>query len=528
MDMGTKVLIGLAVIAGISAWITYAHIRDHIRTHGIHRIIARFLSGRRTDGKHFTNSSFWRKSDGRVIGHPVGRVSSAHHRAGVSNLFRRLGYLAVFGLIGYGFFHARTITIIGAIGGIVLWCGYHGYYLVIRLRAWYSHRQFISPLAAALGPRFELTGPEMEMNIHMEPGYTEKKIGKIGLIDIPQRYHAEPALQDAINGLIRSRLPVDADFVWNFKGKSPHILIKAAPALPSLVPFGNYIADIEALGKRQYISGIDRTGKVYVASFAGEEPHHGYAWGSGRGKSTILKSIVAQIFHNEQDATGTVIDPKEVSLDGLAGIPGLTFFNDIGNIPGMWAGITGVYELMLSRYAQLKADPTIEFPTHLVIIEEGNSFAVMSKVYWGRNKPKGAQGVNPPIWADAIAPLFWRGRQVNIFIVLVAQSIQERFLGNLNLRPSLGLLSLSGYKVTQWQNYVGTSPIPRSQKGRGRAIYVDGENETWVQCLYGSDSELKDFAMKGRVKLETPTDREVIRVNSMQLNAPQWPGSPAA
>jgi hypothetical protein len=508
--METLIFPALAAIGFFAVWITFMQMRDHVRTHGAHNIIGRFLSGRRTDGKHHTNASFWRKSDGRTIGHPIGRVSQAHHRAGISNMFRRLGYLIALILTVYGFFRSRSLTEIAVIAGIAIWGIYRGYRLIIRLRQWYTHQQYITPLAAALGPQFDMTGPEIEEDIHMQPGYTEIKSGAIGRIDIPPRFHTDSKGQEAINHLIGSRLPVDADFDWRLKGKTPHILIKAAPSLPSLVRFADYITDIEALQKRQYIPGIDRMGKTFVASFAGEEPHHGYCWGSGRGKSTSLKNIIAQIFHNEPDATGTVIDPKDISLDAFVGIPGLDFYNDSGDIPNYWAGITKVYDLMMTRYAQLKADPTKEFPTHLLIMEEANSFSVMSKVWWQRNKPKGAPaGVNPPVWADAIAPLFWRGRQAGIFIILVAQSVQERFMGNLNLRPSLGMLSMSGYKVSQWQNYVGTFPVPKSQKGRGRAIYIDGETETWVQNFYGSDQELRDFAMHGRTGLVTPTTKQV-------------------
>ena len=517
--MGSAIIPALAAIGVFTAWLMFAHARDHVRTHGIHKIIGRFLSGRRTDGKHHTNSSFWRKSDGRTMGHPVGRVSKSHHRAGISNVSRRLGYILALILAVYGLRKNRPVTEIAVIIGIVIWAGYRGYHLIIRLRAWYLHQQYITPLAAALGPQFDMTGPELEQDIHMQPGYTEIKSGPIGRIDIPPRFHTDGKGQEGINHLISSRLPVDADYEWRLKGKTPHILIKAAPALPSMVRFMDYITEIEALPKRQYIPGIDRMGNPFTASFAGEEPHHGMCYGTGRGKTTAIKGIIAQTFHNEPDATGTIIDPKDISLDAFVGIPGLDFYNDSGDIPNYWAGITKVYDLMMSRYAQLKADPTKEFPTHLLIMEEANSFAIMSKVWWQRNKPKGAPaGVNPPIWADAIAPLFWRARQAGIFIVLVAQSIQERFMGNLNLRPSLGMLSMSGYKVSQWQNYVGTFPVPKSQKGRGRAIYIDGENETWVQNFYGTDAELRDFAMAGRTGLITPTNKQVMKINSMRIN----------
>jgi hypothetical protein len=534
---------GLAITGGF-IWLTLAHIHTHVKRHGIHFIVARALTGRRTDGNRPTNASFWRKSDGRVIGHPVGRVSKRHHRAGVSNLIRMLTWLTVFALTGYGFTHARTVTEVTASAGVTAYAVWKAVRLVIRLREWWLRRTYISPLAEALGPRMGITGPELEESVHMEPGYADKKTGTIGRIDLPPRFHPDGKEQESIGSLVNARLPVGADLSWNFKGRAPHILITAAPELPKMVPFLNYVAEIEKLGTGKYLAGVTRTGDGYVSEFDGEDPHHGYCWGSGRGKSTILKSIIAQTFHNDPKATATVIDPKEVSLAGLKGVPGITFYDDISafeeRIPGldadawerfappMWLGIRSNYQLMKDRYAELREDPTKEFPMHLLVMEEANSFAVMSSTWWKKNKPKGMSGVTPPMWADYIGPIFWRGRQVNMKIVLVAQTIQERFLGNINLRPSLGLISLSGYKTSQWQNYIGTSPIPRSQKGKGRAIYVVGETETWVQTLLASDEEFRDFALKGRRHLIVPDTETVAKANGGgNVPATIRPGIPA-
>jgi hypothetical protein len=530
-----NVLIGLGLLGALFLWLSFAYAREHVKTHGIHKIVGRTLTGRPTHGKRHTNASFFRKSDGKTIGHPVGRVGKRHHRAGIANLARTLGWLTALCLTGYGLMHGFRLTVIGASVAFTAWLAYRIYRLVIRLRAWWIQRTYITPLAEALAPRLELTGPELEQSIVMEPGYQDKKTGPLGRIYLPTRFHVDGTAQDAINNLISSRLPVGADYTWKLKGNKPHILMTAAPPLPSMVKLLDYVKEIEALGPRQYIPGINRTGETYTASFAGEDPHHGYCWGSGRGKSTILKSIVSQVFHNEiptddsPGATGTVIDPKDISLDCLVGVPGLDFYNESEDFerddidePGMWTGIRSVYGLMKSRYAELKLDPTKEFNTHLLIMEEANSFAIMSKIWWRKHKPKGGL-VTPPIWEECIAPLFWRGRQANIFIVLVAQSIQERFLGNCNLRPSLGMLSLSGWKMSQWDTYVGTSPRIKPQRGKGRAIYIEGEQDTWTQTFYATDSEFRDFAMHGRRHLAEPTTEDVAKVTASRAGHPKSP-----
>ena len=514
------ILIGLGVIVLAALWLFIVYVREHVMRHGIHKIVGRTLMGRRTDGKRHTNASFWRKSNGIVTGHPVGRVGKRHHRAGIANLARTLGYLTAMCLSVYGFTKDRHLTYIGLSVGVGTMLAWNGYKLVKRLRHWYTHRTYIGPLAEALGPTLELTGPETEELITMAPDYLTKKSGEIGRIEVPPRFVGNKLQLDTVDHLLSTRLPVGAEIEPRLKGRTPYLLIKAAPSLPSKVHFRDYISEIEALPPRTYMPGITRTGNPYTATFAGEEPHHGMCFGTGRGKSTLLKLVIATMFHNDPFATGTVIDPKDISLDSMVGVPGLDFYNNSEDIPGMWGGIESVYKLMMSRKEELKADPTKEFSPHLLIMEEANSFAVMSSVYWRRNKEKG-DPATPPIWADAIAPIFWRGRQFAIYVVLVAQTVQERFLGNLNLRPSLGLLAMSGYKPSQWATYVGTSPVPRAQKGRGRVIYVDGENETWVQCLLGSDDELRDFAMKGRTNLIVPDTATVANLTGAGNAVPE-------
>jgi hypothetical protein len=542
-DIGIGVVVILAVIALGFLALTVAHINTHVKRHGIHFIVARALTGRPTNGKRYTTASFFRKSDGAVRNSPTGRVSKRHHRAGVSNLLRMLGWITLGIASLLGLTQTVTGTIIAVSIALTVFLGYKGVRLIVALRAWYVKRTFISPLAEGLGPRIGITGPELESAIHMDADYMTKKSGVIGKIDLPPRYHADGKEQESITSLINARLPVPTEMTFNYRGRTPHILIHAAPQFPSLVPFGHYREEIEKIGKGKYLAGITRSGDGYVSEFDGEDPHHGYCWGSGRGKSTILKSIIAQTFHNDPEATATVLDPKEVSLEALKGVPGITYYDVIEDfegprireinqdnyedfMPHMWHGAKSVYELMKSRYTELKQNPTKEFPVHLMVMEEANSFAVMSSIWWKKNKPKGMTAATPPIWAEYIAPIFWRGRQVNIKIVLVAQSIQERFLGSVNLRPSLGVISLSGYKANQWQNYIGT-PFIKAQKGKGRAIYVVGDSETWVQTFLATDQEFRDFALQGRRELIIPDTNTVAQVNGGgQMPVQIQPGIP--
>lgn len=497
----TTALIIIVVIAVIMIKMVTAVVRFCDKNVGF-LLVLRWLIGHH-HGR--TNATFFHA--GTKITHPSGRASRWSHKPGYYRMGVRWGVISVIGSSLYGYYTARTLTEIAlvlAALALVLFGQWRG---VRKVKRHQHNRRVQTPLTQAIASQLAMSPQAAADSVSVRQGYATAKAGEtIATVVLPDDYAANPAQQESMEHLLSNRLGMGVDFSWQTR-KSPFtVSARVAPALPAMARFSQYVTEIEALSPREYIAGVDHRGNPYIASFSGENPHHGYCWNTGRGKSSTLMSLIAQVFHNDPNATGTVIDPKEVSLAAFQGIPGLKFYNNADDIPGMWQGFTDVYNLMQYRYALLKEDPTIEFPTHLLICEEMNSFAVMSKVYWSRNKEKG-DPATPLIWADAIAPIFWRARQARIYIVVVAQSLQERWLGNLNLRPSLGLMSLSGYKPSQWQNIVGTTPIPRAQKGSGRAIFVNGENETWVQGLYETPEYLRDFAMANRINL-ADTDRE--------------------
>lgn len=397
------------------------------------------------------------------------------------------------------------LSLIVALGGATA-------YGIQRFRRFWAHSHTVTPMAEGLAEVTGLAAQEAESRLALVNGYRKLELGKVGRYRLPGHFTGSDGGQKQVEAVIRSRLPQAIEFKWNLHGgKGGYVDFYVAPKLPKMVRLLDHVREIEALPPRAYIGGATTSG-LYTAKFVGPEPHHGYCWGTSVGKSTQMASILAQIKHNEPDATATIIDPKETSLAFMKGIPGFEFWDDptefdtrvegmtqdnyLHHMPGMWKGVYGTYQLMNERRVLVAEDRTREFPTHLFVFEEANSFSLMSKTWWTRNRPKGAP-VQPPVWADWIAPLFWRARAYNIYIILAAQSIQERFLGNLNLRPSLGLVSLAKFKPSHYENYIGTTPVPKMQKGQGRALFNDGEVDTWVQCLYASEEEFRAFALAG-------------------------------
>jgi hypothetical protein len=347
--------------------------------------------------------------------------------------------------------------------------------------------------------------------VRLPAGTMSRTRGELGSITLPDWFAASPDQRKAVDHLISSHLPVEVDTAWQVAGAPKRVIISAAPSPPDAVSLDSVRPMIEQLKPGQVLLGLDRRSEPYLGDFnGGDDPHWGFSVGSGRGKSTQLCSIGAQILHQDPGpaaiqaarslgqypgSTMLGVDPKMSSFEPLAGVPGVELANDPRNIPGMWEAIARYKARMDERISAKNADMTLEFPVSLFFLDELNAFAMMSANQW-RNvmSEKGT----PPVWMD-IAAVLWMGRFVHCHAVLVGQRLDDKATGGIGLRDSLGLRGLAGFRANQWKMLIGTTPIPKSQKPRGRWIYSDGQDETWVQNVLMTSGQARAWAMAGRI-----------------------------
>ncbi len=399
--------------------------------------------------------------------------------------------------------------------------------LALRLakiwRRWRHTRQVVHPLATALAPMLELSVQETHQAIHLPTTYSTIVDGPIGHISLPDAYPASPEQRKTVEHLIRSRLPVEIETTWQTTRRPMRLQLTASPPPPDKVPWASMLPALDECPKGEVVIGLDKKRQIYRGSFNCDDPHWGMSVGSGRGKSTFLQVTAAQILHQDPNASATIIDPKITSLDALAGIPGVTIANNPRDVEGMWAAIDDYVREMERRLNVLSEDPTAEFPIALLIIDELNQFSAMTSAVWKEKKEKGDPST-APIWMR-IASVLWMGRVARCHCILVGQRLDERATGGIGLRDSLGFRGLGGFRPQTWMMLIGTTPIPRSQKQRGRWIYSDGQEETWIQNIYGTPQEIRDYALSGRrPELSTvPDQRALFPVE----DPPQGTGTPA-
>jgi hypothetical protein len=464
----------------------------------------RFLAGHDLIGRdrRRTDATTWRRSSQFATRTRGQTVPWSHlrgvERAGVRWVCATAGWLVAD--------HLAALPTLAVTGALTATMTAHGAVQGVRaVRGRRHRRSLVRPLAAALAPILDVDPVDAEQAITLPPGYHAITDGTVGHIAIPDHWQANADQKRAVEHLVSSRLPVDVDYAWRMSRHPFQVTLKASPKPPDLVRFAEMTGDMSRCAPGEIILGVDRHATLYRGDWNSDDPHWGASCGSGRGKSSWLQLIAAQILHQDPRATLTGIDPKMASFAPLIGIPGVIIHNDPRHVESMWSGIERVKDEMMRRLTTLEQNPDATFPFNLLMVDEVNMFSAMTLAVWRATKQKGDPAV-PPVWMD-LASILWMGRVVRCHVVMVGQRLDSPATGGIGLRDSLGLRALSGFTPQQWMMLVGQTPVLRSQKGRGRWVYSDGSTTTWVQNIYGTPAEIRDWALAGRRLADAvPTD----------------------
>lgn len=480
------VAIGIIGITALAAFVSF------VRAHGPARVAWRFATGHHLDGKRRTDAGFLRR--GVRTFDPTGRASRwAHlphaHRAGIRWAVSVLACSLIWGAHTHPLATVVALALLGAAGAVM------GVVRAWRAVVMLRHRhQLESPLALALSPVLAVTPQVAGAALAVTHGYADTKGGEpVARLELPSHFHADSDQQRRIESLFESRLGVDCRFKWRMSKSPMFCEVTRAPVPPDMVPLPEVLEDIDRCKEGQVILGKDSNGRIFHGDFLNEDPHWGVSAGSRRGKSTLLCMTAAQLLRQGAERV-TGVDPKMTSLDAIVGLPRVDIHNDPRNVQDMWNAIHDFRLFMEARMDAYAADRTLEFERALLIVDEVNQFSGMSTDHWREIKEKG-DPAQPPVWRD-LAAIGWMGAQFKCNMIVVGQRLDTTATGGQGLRDSFGIRMLAGFTPQQWNFLVGSHPIPRSQKPRGRFIVVNGGEQTWVQLTYGSEQEIRDLASK--------------------------------
>jgi FtsK/SpoIIIE family len=486
----------LIILAGVFTLFA----RDFVSSHGLSRIIVRFASGHALNGEHHTDAGFFRR--GVRIRHPSGHASNWSHMPHATRAVIRWTALIALIAAAYGLFTDRSVTLIALVAGIALGIGLVSARARKVIRAHHHVRSMHSPLSVALSPLLGVTPNVVSDSLDIRRDYASAKSNEmIGSLVLPGHWAANPAERESAEHLIQSRLGVECMFDWQVDKHPMMLSIRRAPIPPKLVKLSDMLPVIHALEPGHILLGVTGRGERIGWDLNSEEPHLMVQATSRRGKTRLLLLIVCQMLFQGAEHI-IALDPKRVGLDNvLTGIPGVEIHSHPKRVDQMWAGIRKMRVIMDDRIDQLAEDRTLDgsFRKALLVIDEVSMFSAMSKLYWDETRDPKTTKATPVIWQD-VAAIVWEGAQVGVHCLVFGQRLESSTLGG--MLESFGTRLLAGYTKRGYDRLVGITPMPPSQKPRGRFLYFDGETLTFIQTILGQDDELRELAQNQHTLVE--------------------------
>ncbi|MGW8768700.1 hypothetical protein ACWGN5_40245 [Streptomyces sp. NPDC055815] len=333
------------------------------------------------------------------------------------------------------------------------------------------------------------------------------------VIRLPWTFRGSELDRQNLGALINTRLPGEWVGRFSFTGehatavythKPPPKPPAPEPECPEGVDFFDpeIQAAIAACKKGEVVVGRDQYGQIIVKELGDSEtPHWALSVGTGGGKSAFCQMVIAQLIR--QGYFIIAADVKRVSVENYIGVPGVFVYNDPKNVADMRAAIEWFKDEIDARAAWVESERNAEFPGMLLVIEESNEFADISKDWWDDNRKTSKDEFGPadraadPIWGT-VASGARLGRFVHGNILAVFQDLRDQALGGKGLRNLFRLKFMGNYNLNQWKNVVGTTPVPDSVDKAGRMMVVEGNSQYWIQTCFAEPRDLRAWAIEQR------------------------------
>jgi hypothetical protein len=367
-------------------------------------------------------------------------------------------------------------------------------YLIFKGRKIYNDKRIATPLAYALSPLIGIPEKSVQDALSFSRNMLMAKSGEIGRLKLPPQFAANEAQRQSIEHLINSRLPIPTEFRWHTATKKRQYLsIIVSPRLPKMIKFSSMLKEIRSTSENEVVLGKTADGTIKKWDLKSDEPMMLCSANTRRGKTRLAMLITCQVLH--KGGRAILVDPKQIGLDEfVSGHPNAIVFNDRKNVEGsMWKPILDFKELLDQRIEAFKHDRTITFERALLVLDEISMWANISKQYWDQHKSN-KDKATPPIFYD-LSECLWAGAQFNMNVLVFGQVLGHGVLGN--AVEAFGTRLLGGYTKQAYMRLIGITPIPNSQRARGRFLMHDGDDyPVWIQTILGEIEEMRDYALE--------------------------------
>jgi hypothetical protein len=318
-------------------------------------------------------------------------------------------------------------------------------------------------------------------------------------LSYPPGWDPHPGMRERIHEAVSRHLHAGQ---WRARWGKAHAVWTRVPLPPGYVSLADIRHDFENGPANLVPLGKSTGGKTVTADIDAEAPHIAYSGGTGAGKSTFLRLVVAfLLFHGAEEVI--ILDPKRISL--LRAFRGLRRVRIIPDSEDWPEAIAYVRAKMEARYrwAEDQQDPeaaVASFPRIGLVVEEGNTLTDMLYDDWKTAKAK-SDPAEPPAVRDLKA-IENQGRQGNITVVRVFQQGNAKAFGGSGSRGQYGGKAMVRYDASAWKMLVGTMPVPRPPRHPGRGYLIIGQDEELVQFADISVDEARRLAGQGIERAE--------------------------
>lgn len=268
--------------------------------------------------------------------------------------------------------------------------------------------------------------------------------------------------------------------------QNDRIRVYERPAIPTRVlhPVIDYTTEFgQGVRFLPCATGADDALAGWDISRSTQKPHGLVAGETGGGKTNIILTLAlgaSRLGARDQDLAIWGLDPKQIELMALEGLPGVTQL--AYTVEQMASLIDAAYQEMEDRYSRVRnreLHPN-QLPPLVIFLDEFLILVSMLNRWW---KQKGGRGEAPQI--GELVNLLALSRSAGIYICVGVQRpdatlFKDGARDNLKFRASTGALSPQGADMMWNDRTIGTTEPP--YRGRGTVTGPDGkpmEGQLW-------------------------------------------------
>jgi hypothetical protein len=306
----------------------------------------------------------------------------------------------------------------------------------------------------------------------------------------------------AITTLVNERIPGEWETKkWQLQRARFFVEVGRKPAPPAKVLYADVKRMFDAPAHLLPLGLGTRAEEIY-ADLDHHTPHIAMSCGTGAGKSTLIRAMIAKRVRDAvragEEYRVVIIDSSGVGFPEFDGVPGVEQYlgsND-DELVAEWQAIGDFRAEMERRTAIYRQDRNATFPRWLLVIEEGNDFSSASRNFWKRIKEK-SDPATPPV-ADDLLAVSRKARKVKGHIIAAYQRLDAKAALEPDIRDGYGMKILGRWTLQVWAFLVGTYPRPKSSKHEGRVLVVIGDEHKACQGVLMVEEEAREMALAGR------------------------------